>query len=538
MNEGRELWEKYCGFFDKTFSEQVAYSEKQKQELFEEWKHTKAAKHLCPDGVERFEDIPLTTYDDYPILREFGKKVEDLSESVPRGKDESLWDYYDRISRQVAPMLDGWLTDEYGLCCKTSGTSGDSKWFAHGRQFLENGLRNIIALPILSCSDVWGRTSLRRGSKVLEVGGPSPYINGMLFKAAVDNGLILIPGMEVHDNISDMRKKIMIALKMIERGENIDFAGGIASVFHMTCRYFTDRKSLYKDYYQSMNFGIPKIVLFFMWLYQKMFGKTYKKSMEIMPVKGIGAGGFDTEIYAHLLKDQFGVDLLNAYGTTEFGFIMGGFPDRKRDLMPFLNSGYFEFLNNDGKVRKVTELEKGKIYGLVSTPYRSVIVRYKIGDLFKVVDFRADGLPIFSFESREADLLDISGYFRLSDALAIKALVEAGLPPTDKWAFVKETEPEEHLCLLMEREWEYPEIEASQRVFEALKKVDPFFQNYVRDFGIRDPWKAIKVEYLKKGAFMRYTMLRAKHGAEMGQIKPIKLITPKNKEVADLLRRI
>lgn len=538
MKEGRELWEKYCGFFDKTFTEQVAYNEKQKEELFEGWKHTKAAKHLCPDGVERFEDIPLTTYDDYPILREFGKEVEDLSERVPRGKEESLWDYYDRISRQVAPMLDGWLADEYGFCCKTSGTGGKPKWFAHGRQFLENGPRNVIAIFVLGCSDTWGSTNLKRGGGFFGAGGSSPYMGGMGYKSTLDNGFILVPPLEVYDNVTDMRKKIMIALKMIEKGEKIDFAGGIASSFHMTCRYFNDRASLYKNSCQSMNFGILKIVLFIMWLYQSLFGKKYEKVMEIMPVKGIGAGGFDTEIYADFLKEQFGVEPLNIYGSTECGFIMAGSPDRKKNLMPLLNSSYFEFLADNGEVRKINGLEKDKIYELIDTPYRSVIMRYKTGDLFKVVDFRDDGLPIFSFESRKADMLDIRGYFRLSEALAVKALVEAGLPPTDKWAFVKETEPEEHICLLMEREWEYPESEASQRVFEALQKVDPEFQNYVRDFGIKDPWKAIKVEYLRKGAFMRYTMLRAKQGAEMGQIKPLKLITPKNKEVANLLRRI
>ena len=122
--------------------------------------------------------------------------------------------------------------------------------------------------------------------------------------------------------------------------------------------------------------------------------------------------------------------------------------------------------------------------------------------------------------------------------MAVKALSEAEFPPTDKWAFAKEIEPEEHLCLLMEREWEYSEEETAKRVFEGLRKVDPYFQNYVRDFGIRDPGKVIRVEYLKKGAFMRYIMLKAKQGVPMGQIKPLKLITPQNKEIADLLRRI
>ncbi len=146
MDEGSALWEKYCGFFDKVFSEQVSYNEKEKEGLFEDWKLTKAAKHLCPDGVERFEDIPLTSYHDYPILVEFGKEVERLSEKIPRGKEESLWDYYDRISRQAAPMLDGWLADGYGFCCQTSGTGGESKWVAHGESLLNNVYRDIGAI--------------------------------------------------------------------------------------------------------------------------------------------------------------------------------------------------------------------------------------------------------------------------------------------------------------------------------------------------------------------------------------------------------
>ncbi len=78
MNEGRDLWQKYCGFFDKSFSEQVRYSEKKREEYFEKWKKTKMAKQLCPKGARVFEDIPLTTYDDYPILHEFGEKIESL----------------------------------------------------------------------------------------------------------------------------------------------------------------------------------------------------------------------------------------------------------------------------------------------------------------------------------------------------------------------------------------------------------------------------------------------------------------------------
>ena len=152
-------------------------------------------------------------------------------------------------------------------------------------------------------------------------------------------------------------------------------------------------------------------------------GKATQKAMEIMPVKGIGIGGFDTEIYRSILTEQFGMEPLNIYGTTESGFIMIGSPDRKRDLMPLLNCCHIEFLNDDEKVRKINELEKDVIYELVCTPFRSVIMRYRMGDLFKVLDFRDDGMPIFGFESRKEDLLDIHGYFRFSEALAVKALL-------------------------------------------------------------------------------------------------------------------
>ena len=72
----------------------------------------------------------------------------------------------------------------------------------------------------------------------------------------------------------------------------------------------------------------------------------------------MATGGFDTDIYAEYLKEQFGLVPLNIYGSTEAGYSLAGPPDRKRDLMPFLNSCYFEFVSDDGEIRKIDELEK------------------------------------------------------------------------------------------------------------------------------------------------------------------------------------
>ena len=85
MGDDEDLWKKYCSFFDKDFSEQVEYSEKKLDEHFKKWQNTNTAKQLCPKGVKKFENVPLTTYDDYPILHEFGKKIEGLERAKAMG---------------------------------------------------------------------------------------------------------------------------------------------------------------------------------------------------------------------------------------------------------------------------------------------------------------------------------------------------------------------------------------------------------------------------------------------------------------------
>ena len=51
MGEGEELWDKYCSFYDKPFSEQLEYNKSKLKEHFERWKRTKMAEQICPNGV-------------------------------------------------------------------------------------------------------------------------------------------------------------------------------------------------------------------------------------------------------------------------------------------------------------------------------------------------------------------------------------------------------------------------------------------------------------------------------------------------------
>jgi hypothetical protein len=83
LGEGEALWREYCSFFDKPFSEQLEYNELKLKAYFNRWKRTKMARQLCPKGVSTFEDVPLTTYEDYTILHEFGSRIEKLIKKLP-----------------------------------------------------------------------------------------------------------------------------------------------------------------------------------------------------------------------------------------------------------------------------------------------------------------------------------------------------------------------------------------------------------------------------------------------------------------------
>lgn len=536
MNEGKELWEKYCGFFDKSFSEQVQYNERKKEDYFEKWKGTKTAKQLCPKGVQKFENVPLTTYEDYPILQGFGKAIEKLEKTVPRRKGELLWDYYDRIRREVSSMLNGWMVDKCAFCAKTTGTTGKSRWFPWGESLLQNTLNDCLAMIILVASDEWGATRLIPGDKYLNMAAPAPYTSSVVTRAFATE-FELVPPTMILDNITNMRKKISLAIKTVERGEKIDIVGGIGSSIKMVCEYFTRPDELYKDYYQSMKPGVAKVFLYSKYLGCKLKGRKYQKAKDILPAKAVGCGGMSTKLYFNYLKEQFEVDPGQGYGATETGFSFLGVPQRKQYLFPVLRSCYFEWLTESGEIKSTPELSKDETYEFVATPFGSIVVRFKMGDLFRVVDYRSDGLPYLEFEGRKIAMLDFFNYFRLSEAIITDAMIRAGLEATDKWCVQKLMDPKEHLLVLMENVWKISEKKAEMRIFETLKTALPDFQGYVKDFRVNSPSEILKVEYLPKGAFMRYSIKRVKEGVSVGQIKLPKIIPEEKPEFADLLRK-
>jgi len=530
-----DLWKKYCSFYEKPFSEQLEYNMQRMKEYFEKWKKTDLAKMLCTDTPQTYIDVPITTYNDYPMLTDFEQKICEVMERNPRRNDELLGEYYLRVSRQAGSSLDRYMVEPFYFCTKTTGTTGASKWVTNGKTFYENYSKGTIATILITCSGSWGETKLKEGDTALNITAPVPYISGWGAVAFQEN-FKLIPPMTITDNLQNMKKKFSLVLNAIRKGIKIDVAGGIGSMFYMICKYFVSPEEFYEEYYHAMNFGLKKMLLIFKMVETKLTSKEKKRITDYLPLKGVFVGGMDAQLYIDFFRKEFNLEPLHGYGSTEAGNLMRGDPDRKADLIPDLTTNYLEFRDKEGEIRELNELKKGETYDLLVTPFGSILFRYDMKDIFRVIDFRDDSMPIFAFEGREQNILDIYGYYRVTPHIIVNALSKVGLTTSDKWAVAKLLEPKEHLCFLMEKTWLYSEEEAEKVIFESLKAIHEDFKKYVTDFSIKKPSDAIRVEYLKPGAFTRYSTIKAKMGSPMGQYKPPQTIPADRMEIYETLR--
>ena len=537
-----DLWRRYCSFYEKDFSDQVQYNRDRMRLYFAKWKKTDLARMLYPGNVRRLRDVPVTTYRDYGMLREFGQRMSDAGRRTPRRQEEPFKEYYDRIGREIGSSLSRYMTEPYYLCMTTTGTTGENKWIAHGETFWKNFFPASLATAVVSCSDGWGETKLRNGDKALNMNASIPYISGWGALASQAH-LRLIPPIQVSDNLRDMKEKFNLVLKAIRKGERIALGGGIGSIFYMICKYFSEPEVFYKEYYNSMDLGLRKALLYLKLLQIRLSKKERRAIVDYMPLKGVLVAGMESRLYMDFFRDEFDLEPLHVYGSTEAGPLMRGDPDRKTSLVPDLRTSYLEFMTEGGEVRDLDELRRGEVYEVVVTPFGSILFRYDMEDLVRVVDFRDDGMPIFAFDGRKMTRLTIYTWYVVTPNVIVQALSKAGLNSSDKWAVIKLLKPKEHLRFVMEKTWSLTEKEAERIIFESLLQTEKSIPqrghtlgDYVTDFGIRDPSEVVRVEYLKPGAFLRYSMIRARAGYPIGQYKAPRIIPAEKMEIYETLR--
>jgi hypothetical protein len=112
----------------------------------------------------------------------------------------------------------------------------------------------------------------------------------------------------------------------------------------------------------------------------------------------------------------------------------------------------------------------------------------------------------------------------------------AGLTLSDKWAVTKTLHGREKLLILMENSWGISETEVAKKMIDAMVATNPDLARYASEFGAGKPEDLVEVEFLKKGAFLRYSMKKAREGYPMGQVKPPKIVISERQDICDALR--
>jgi hypothetical protein len=521
--DNNSLWSKYCGFFEKDYNEQIKYNEEMLERHLEAWNRTKTQKMIVKDGGSKnIDNLPLTEYEDYRVLLEFRENLYEKEKGKTKEEGELWYDYYSKLLGDLSYIVQDYLPDTPKMFAKTSGTTGPPKFIVHGQGFDNQIFEDSVALVLMGCSKAWGESVFDESSYALNLFAPVPYLTGWTVKYW-ENLINFVPPISYTDNTMDMGKKFKTAFTMIEQGKKIQLAGGSGALFYMIAKYFSDPEYFLEESLRQSQSTQKRALIRLGLLAAKLRSRKKLNLREIMPLKGLIIASADAHIYSDFIKEEFDIEPFSVYASTELGCAMFGRPDKKLNYFPNLRSAYLEFLDENGDIKKLNELKRGKVYELIATPFYSMFVRYRIKDLFKFVG-NLDGFPFFSFEGRTENVLDIYNYYRVTEDTMARAIVGAGFKARDRWVVAKSFKPKEMLEVYFEREWPVSERQAEKLIFNSLLTILPEFQRYVQDFKILNPSDAIRVEFLKKGTFIRYTIEQVRKKVPLGQYKPLKII--------------
>jgi len=278
---------------------------------------------------------------------------------------------------------------------------------------------------------------------------------------------------------------------------------------------------------------------------------------DLWSVKGIGGGGTDSVIFKKRVEELWGRYPLEEYAGAEGGIYATQTWDYYEGMTFIPNLDFFEFIpekewfkwqldhSYQPKTVLLDEVKAGEIYEIVITNFHGgALVRYRNGDMIRITSLQNEKLnidiPQMVFERRADDLIDITGFGRLTEKLIWQAIENTGIPYVD-WATRKEIvedKPILHLYLELKDNYIASEKTIAAAVYDELIKLDSVYHyNIYSTYG--DPesvlgLKPVEVTLLPQGAFSTYIAQRQAEGADLGNMKPPH-INPSDK-VLSLLR--
>ncbi len=498
----QELWQRYCGYLDLSLEE---FMEIQKHLLMQEIDlvagSTLGKKIMGgnkPRGVEEFRRVvPLTTYEDYePYLSEC--------------QEDAL---------AVKPLV--W--------CHSSGRGGVFKWIPYTDEAIDVANRLFLSYMILATANRRGEVKVKPGERIIMATPPRPYAGGTYcYYASKAFSFKFIPPLEEAEKL-EFRDRIQQGFQLALRN-GVDEISSMASVMVKVGEQMAEHAQRMK-FSRSMLQPRMFFTLCRAWLRSKL-EKRPMLPKDLWNPKAILAAGTDANIYKDGIAYYWGKYPFQFYGATEVPTVaVQSWNKKYMTFIPYF--AFWEFIpeSESAKSREdksyrpatvlINELEEGKLYEVVlSHFYGMPLLRYRIGDIIKVVALRDDetGIktPQIVFHTRVGETINLFGLANLSERIIWQAIVNTGVKYED-WSACKEYDQDKtFLRLYIELKEEREAAEIGRLVDEQLKVVDIDY----RDIHSYLELQPVRVTLLSKGTFERYYQSKVREGADLAHLKP------------------
>ncbi len=520
----RELWQKYCGFLDLSIGEFMSIQRSLLLEQLELLNRCDLGRHIMlgasPASVDEFRlTVPLTTYEDY---------VPYLSEQ----KEDAL---------PAKPLL--WQ--------RTSGISGGRafKWGPITERMYQAMRPLSFAILILATCKRRYDISFGEGESILYALAPPPFATGCWGRAIAEE--LPVSFQPPLAEAEEMTFEERLAQGM-SRGltEGIDLVFGMPSVLVALGERLAQQEHERANLLQLLS--RPKALLrVIKAIVKSRIARRPIRPKDLWSLRGVATGGTDASLYKSRIKELWGKEPLDVYGSTEAMMIATQTWDHQG--MTFVpNFNFLEFIPESERAKEkltpgyqpstllLDEVKQGQTYEIVVTNLLGgAFVRYRLGDIVTITGSRNDKLdidiPQMAFYSRTGSLIDLAGFTRLTESTIGHAIEAAGIPVHD-WVARKEIHDQEatlHLYIEPLTESCSSEHDMAEAVHQQLKQLDEPYSD-VEEMLKRRP---IAVTVLPCGSFSSYTSRQREDGADLAHLRPPHM-NPSDVVIAALLRQV
>jgi len=534
LRQGRreELWQMCCGFIDLSLEQFMAIQRRLLLEQIELLKDCelgrKVMRGAMPETVEEFrEQVPLTTYADY--CPELPEQRKDMLPAKP-----TLWQHTSGRS------------SEYPFKWETI------KWVPLSSRFCRELGIVMFGIGILaSCKGRGDVSHAKEHARIVYTVAPRSYTSGVLTYIMQEvSAPDFLPPLDEAEKMS-FEARIEVGFQQA-LSQGIDYFFGLPIIL-VAIGEKLSRQSGKADIGPLL--AQPKVLLrLARGVVKSKLAHRPMLPRDLWPVKGIMSGGTDGAVLREKVKKLWGRYPLDTYACTEGSLIATQTWDY--DGMTFIpNLNFLEFIPEaeyskwqlDHSYQPNTilldEVKAGENYEVVITNFHGgAMVRYRMGDVIRLTSLRNEKLgidiPQMAFEGRADEIINVGGFFRLTEKVIWQAIENTNIPYED-WTVRKEVlggRPVLHVYLELRDGYIASEKGVAKAIHDQFRGLDDGFiysdlENMLGDVESVLDLKPIQVTLLPEGAFANYIAQRRAEGADLAHLKP-RHINPSESELS------